>query len=97
MPSPAPDSPPLAWRHWSGWVGVLLLMALARLPWSAQRMLGRGLGRLLRATLRTRRDIAARNLALCLPELDADAQRDLLSQHFAALGIGVFEFPRAWW
>ncbi|MDB6162734.1 MAG: lipid biosynthesis lauroyl acyltransferase [Xanthomonadaceae bacterium] len=62
-----------------------------------QRILGRGLGRLLRSMLRTRRDIAARNLTLCLPELDADAQRHLLSQHFAALGIGVFEFARAWW
>ncbi len=41
--------------------------------------------------------IAARNLALCFPELDHVARKALLHEHFAALGIGVFEFARAWW
>jgi KDO2-lipid IV(A) lauroyltransferase len=44
-----------------------------------------------------RRRIAARNLALCFPALDAAARASLLRQHFAALGIGLFEFARAWW
>jgi KDO2-lipid IV(A) lauroyltransferase len=52
---------------------------------------------LLQVTLRTRRTIAARNLALCFPELDAASRDTLLRKHFAALGIGVFEFARAWW
>ena len=70
---------------------------LARLPWSLQRGLGRALGGMLRWVLRERRRIAARNLALCFPELDDDARGSLLRQHFAALGIGLFEFARAWW
>lgn len=70
---------------------------LARLPWSLQRVLGRGLGALLRMALRERRMVAERNLALCFPECDADARAALLHGHFAAIGIGVFEFARAWW
>lgn len=70
---------------------------LARLPWSWQRALGRWLGAVLRVSLRERRDIATRNLELCFPQLDADARARLLREHFAAIGIGVFEFARAWW
>ncbi len=70
---------------------------LARLPWSWQRGLGRLLGSMLRIALRERRAIARRNLELCFPELDAAARRGLLHEHFAALGIGLFEFARAWW
>lgn len=70
---------------------------LARLPWPWQRALGRGLGALLRTTLAGRRRIADRNLSLCFPGLTADARARLLREHFAAIGIGVFEFARAWW
>lgn len=73
------------------------MAALARLPWAWQRVLGRVLGAVLRRGLRKRRAIAARNIALCFPELDAAARAALLRAHFAALGIGVFEFARAWW
>jgi KDO2-lipid IV(A) lauroyltransferase len=45
----------------------------------------------------SRRRVAARNLALCFPELDADAQAALLRRSFEELGIGLFEFARAWW
>jgi len=70
---------------------------LARLPWPLQRGLGRALGALLRVALPGRRRIAQRNLELCFPELDAQARAALLRTHFAALGIGLFEFARAWW
>ena len=102
MPAPETLSPPLPWpplqpRNWPAWLGIGLLVAIAWLPWPMQRVLGRVLGALLRMTLRTRREIAARNLALCFPELDGAARDALLHDHFAALGIGVFEFARAWW
>lgn len=73
------------------------MAVLARLPWPLQRGLGRALGALLHAGLRERRWVAARNIELCFPELDATARSGLLHAHFAALGIGVFEFARAWW
>ena len=89
--------PPLGLRHWPTWVGIGLLASLARLPWPLQRGLGRALGALLRGTLRARRAIAARNLELCFPQLDSRERQALLRAHFAALGVGVFEFARAWW
>ena len=83
--------------HWPAWLGIGAMTLLARLPWPMQRALGRGFGTVLRVGLRDRRAVAARNLALCFPGLDDDARVDLLRRHFAALGIGVFEFARAWW
>lgn len=73
------------------------MAALARLPWPVQRFAGTILGVALQQLLGRRRRIAARNLALCFPDLDARARARLLRAHFAALGIGLFEFARAWW
>ncbi len=76
-------------------MGVCAL--LARLPWSLQRWLGRWLGRLLLPLLGSRRRVAARNLALCFPELEEAARAELLRRSYEELGIGLFEFARAWW
>jgi KDO2-lipid IV(A) lauroyltransferase len=89
--------PPLAPRHWATWLLVAAGVLLAHLPWALQRGLGRGLGALLCRTMATRRRVAARNLELCFPELDGADRDRLLHRHFSALGIGVFEFARAWW
>jgi Kdo2-lipid IVA lauroyltransferase/acyltransferase len=89
--------PPLGPRQWPVWLGIGMGWLLARLPWSLQRPLGRGIGALLRLLLRGRRRAARRNLALCYPELDPAAREQLLSDSFRDLGIGVFEFLRAWW
>jgi KDO2-lipid IV(A) lauroyltransferase len=79
------------------WIGVGVGWLLAQLPWRLQRVFGAVLGGLLFRLMRGRRRVAARNIALCLPELDAAAQRQLLREHFRDLGIGLFEFLRAWW
>ena len=91
--APPPRSP----RHWPTWLGIGALALLARLPWPLQRALGGAIGNVLRWTLRDRRRVAARNLELCFPELDAGARDALLRRHFAALGTALFEFGRAWW
>jgi KDO2-lipid IV(A) lauroyltransferase len=89
--------PPLAPRHWPAWIGIGLMALAARIPWPLQRALGRGLGNTLRIALASSRRVAARNLELCFPDLDAPAREALLRRHFHALGIGLFEFARAWW
>ena len=89
--------PPLSPSTWPGWIGVGAGWLLAQLPWSWQRALGRALGALLYLALPSRRRVAMRNLELCFPELDALARGRLLRAHFRALGVGVFEFVRAWW
>jgi len=95
MTPPAPPS--LSPRHWLGWIGVGIGWLAGQLPWQLQRMLGRLLGTLLYLAAPTRRRVARINFALCFPELDESARGKLAREHFAALGIGVFEFARAWW
>lgn len=92
-----PGPPPLGPSQWPTWLGIGAMVLLARLPWPLQRALGRVLGRVLCVLLRGRRRIAARNLALCFPELAPAQRKALLRESFDALGIGVFEFARAWW
>ena len=91
------DAPPTTPRDWPAWLGIGAAALLARLPWPLQRALGRLVGRMLRLSWRSRREVASRNLSLCFPELDGDARERLLRDHFDALGIGLFEFARAWW
>lgn len=91
------DPAPKGLRHWPTWLGIGLMALLARLPWVLQRALGRGAGTVLRVLLARRRRIAERNIALCYPQLDAAAQAALVRASFASLGIGLFEFARAWW
>ena len=100
MSSPAPTPPalpPRGPRHWPVWLGVGLCVALARLSWGLQRALGTLVGTLAFRLARSRREAARTNLALCLPELDADARDALLRENFRDVGIGLFEFARAWW
>lgn len=92
-----PPLPPCKPRHWPVWIGIGVLAVLARLPWHLQRGLGWALGLLLRYALGKRRRIAARNLELCFPEQSPAQRAELLRAHFTALGVGVFEFARAWW
>lgn len=89
--------PPLAPRHWPTWLLVGACALLARLPWALQQWLGERLGGLLQRRLHQRREVAARNLALCFPALDEARRAALLKRHFQALGVGLFEFARAWW
>ena len=89
----APKSP----SDWPVWLAIALGWALARAPWRVQRGLGHVLGRLMQAMMIARRRIAADNLRRCFPDLDDRARKDLLRAHFDALGLGVFEFLRAWW
>ena len=72
-------------------------MGLARLPWPVQRRLGAIVGWLALRLSRSRREAARTNLALCLPELDAAQRERLLRDNFRDVGIGLFEFARAWW
>ena len=89
--------PPLAPRHWPAWLGIGAAALLTRLPWSLQHWLGSAIGGVLMRIAGARRRVAARNIALCFPELDQAAQAALLRESFAELGISLLELARAWW
>jgi Kdo2-lipid IVA lauroyltransferase/acyltransferase len=44
-----------------------------------------------------RPEIARTNIGLCFPEWSPEQREDLLRRNFQSLGLGVFEFLRAWW
>jgi KDO2-lipid IV(A) lauroyltransferase len=79
------------------WCAVGVLVAMGRLPWGLQRLLGRGIGSLAYVLAGSRRHAARVNLRLCFPELDEAARSGLLRASFRDFGIGLFEFARAWW
>ena len=91
------DTLPLRPRDWVYWPLLGIGWLLARLPWRLQRWLGRAVGGVLHAALVGRRRVAATNVRLCFPELDDAARRKLVRDSFRELGIGLFEFARAWW
>jgi KDO2-lipid IV(A) lauroyltransferase len=78
--------------------GLLLLLALAsNLSYARQLKLGRFLGKLLYLLPSRIKKIAAKNIALCWPELDGLKQRKLLKENFANIGMGIMETAMAWW
>jgi Kdo2-lipid IVA lauroyltransferase/acyltransferase len=84
-------------RFWAIWLGLGLVRTISLLPLPAVLAVGRSLGRLGYLLARRERRVARINIALCLPELDARQQRQLLKRHFAALGCAVFETALVWW
>jgi KDO2-lipid IV(A) lauroyltransferase len=82
--------------HLAAHAALGLVWLLHFLPLRVQAALGRGFGALLHAFGRARRDVAARNVALAFPALDAAAQRALVREHFALLGRSVVERGLLW-
>ena len=79
------------------WLGLALMAGGARLPWLWQRAIGRGIGWLGLHLAGTRRRAAEVNIGLCFPGEPPEWRARLLRDSFDALGIGLFEFARAWW
>ncbi|MCE5233198.1 MAG: LpxL/LpxP family Kdo(2)-lipid IV(A) lauroyl/palmitoleoyl acyltransferase [Mizugakiibacter sp.] len=97
-PRAAPPFPPalLAPAHWPAWIVLGAIWLAARLPYRALMALGRALGRVLPALLGARRAVAARNIALCFPELDADARDALVRASLREIGPMLAEFALGW-
>jgi Kdo2-lipid IVA lauroyltransferase/acyltransferase len=96
MPRPVLTRPLLAPRHWPAWAGVAVIWLIARLPFRVLMRLGRLAGRLALHLNRERRRVAATNIALCFPELDADQQRALVRANLCDVGMMLTEFALGW-
>ncbi|HVJ39094.1 MAG TPA: LpxL/LpxP family Kdo(2)-lipid IV(A) lauroyl/palmitoleoyl acyltransferase [Stenotrophomonas sp.] len=83
--------------HWPMYLALVVMVLAGRLPWLLQRALGRGVGWVAFHCAGTRRRAAEVNLRLCFPEQDEAWRARLLRDSFDALGVGLFEFARAWW
>ena len=69
---------------------------IARLPQSVLMWLGRRLGALVLRVPSARKRIAAANLALCFPELDAGARTRLVDANLRDIGLMLVEFALGW-
>ena len=73
-----------------------MIWLVAHLPWRVLEGLGRFIGNLALILNKERRQIAATNIALCFPELDADAQRALVRSNLRDVGMMLVEFALGW-
>ena len=74
-----------------------LLWLLHWLPLSVLRAIGWGLGRVLFALGRERRNVALVNLRLCFPEKTEQELVDLARQNFVAFSRAVIDRTLGWW
>ena len=97
--TPTSATRPSLWqpRHWPTFAMLALAMLGARLPWMLQRAIGRGIGWLALHLAGTRRRAAQANIELCFADEPPPWRQRLLRDSFDALGVGLFEFARAWW
>jgi KDO2-lipid IV(A) lauroyltransferase len=76
---------------------ALIIMSLVgKLPYSWILRLGKWLGLLMLKLAKSRREIAARNLALCFPELSEQERSKLLRNNFISTGQGLLETAHVW-
>lgn len=78
-------------------LAIFIIWLFHWLPLSVLSRIGEGLGVLSYFFVLPRKRVAAVNLSLCFPELDASARRRLLLRHFQALGRSMLERGLLWW
>jgi KDO2-lipid IV(A) lauroyltransferase len=83
-------------RFWPAWIGVGVMKLIAMLPYKMLMGIGRLLGEIIERVPSPRREVAAINVALCFPELDATAQAKLVDAHLRDIGMMLIEFALGW-
>ena len=84
-------------KYWLTWLTVTFLYLLSWLPFRMQMAIGRGVGRLLYKIMKSRRNVADRNLELCFPEMPSQQRADLVVKNFENTGVAMLESGMAWW
>ncbi len=83
-------------RCWFAWLCYVLLKLLNCLPLRWQYTLGRGVGRLLKGIIPSRRHVVRQNLKHCFAQLNETQREALFHQHYDDVGISLFETSFAW-
>ena len=58
--------------------------------------IGKNIGKILYFILRKRREVAKKNISICLKNLTVDEQKKLLKTNFQEVGIAIIETAMAW-
>lgn len=84
-------------RYWPTWLLLAFFRVCARLPISVNFAIGRFIGVLFNVLAPSRRRIAETNIALCFPELDAQAQKKIVDGVIRSCGISIMESAMSLW
>ncbi|WP_346014609.1 lysophospholipid acyltransferase family protein [Thiocystis violacea] len=83
-------------RYWPSWLAVAVVFALGRLPFVLIWALGGLVGRVGYLLAGSRRLVARRNLALCLPTLSRFQRERIMIAHFGWLGVAALGQGVGW-
>lgn len=84
-------------KYWGVWIGIIVLMILAFLPWAIQHRLAHLWGTFAFTQLKSRRKTTIRNLEVCFPEWSTEELQHNARQVFINQMLGIFETLNAWY
>jgi Kdo2-lipid IVA lauroyltransferase/acyltransferase len=84
-------------RYWPTWLLLAFFRVCALLPVAVNFAIGRAIGVLFYYLASSRRRVAATNIALCFPELDAQAQQQMVRGVIRNCGISIMESAMSLW
>ena len=83
-------------RYWRAWAGISLLFISSFLPYCVLLFIGKQTGKLSYFIVKSRREIAKRNIELCFPTLSPKEVEKKVRLNFENSGIALFEMAMAW-
>lgn len=83
-------------RYWGTLFIIVLMYLLSLLPFKAQLVLGRCIGRLAMRIMKKRQVTIRRNLELCFPSMAENERDAILNANIENSGIALFETAMAW-
>lgn len=84
-------------RYWSSWLGLILMRLSVFLPGRLQVIIGQVMGWAMRPMMRSRAQIAHRNIELCFPELSEKERKTLVKRSLDMMGMMMIETAMSWW
>ncbi|MFT6985225.1 MAG: KDO2-lipid IV(A) lauroyltransferase [Psychromonas sp.] len=83
-------------KYWLAWAGIFTLFVTSLLPYGVLLFIGRQLGRISYHIVKSRREIARRNIELCFPTLSQAEVDKKVRLNFENSGIALLEMGMAW-
>lgn len=83
-------------KYWPTWLGLGFLIAVTRLPWRWQLVIGKILGLAFYKLGKSRRHVTQVNFELCFPEKSPQERETMVRQTFINNGIGLMETLIGW-
>lgn len=83
-------------KYWFAWLGIFILFLSSFLPYGVLLFIGRQIGRAAYHLVKSRREVARRNIELCFPQLSKDEIEKKVLLNFESSGIALFEMGMAW-